>query len=181
MQRFGSPKSLTFVGALIAMLSVSVASSSASDDEGDRNVWVRYTNERFGFSFAYPANVFSLPDRPPDNGDGQVFRTPDGKAAIGGSGGFNALDETLDDLWQRTLELVGGEKQVSYSKRGQNWLVVSGIHPPGRVFYRRQEIRDDVVFSVWMEYPEAQKKRFDPIVELVMKFYEVTADGIDTE
>ena len=97
---------------------------------------------------------------------------------MAGSASFNATDATLDELWSEALA-DAGEKNLTYRKRGGSWFVVSGIGPPGRVFYRRTELRRDVVFSLWLEYPEAEKRRFDPIVESVAELYRVTADGFD--
>jgi hypothetical protein len=160
----------------LAIAAAMAAPSHAQDEE--HNVWVRYTNGRFGFSFAYPADVFSVPDPAPDNNSGQSFHTPDGKATIVGFASHNAADDTIDSLWRRELEEVG-EKNVTYRKREKSWFVLSGIHPPGEVFYRRREMRKGLLFYLDIKYPEAQKKRFDPIVEEIVTLYRITADGYD--
>lgn len=163
------------------VFAMAVARNTAAQVAGEANHgYVRYTNVRFGFSFAYPADVFSAPEPPPVNNDGAVFKTPDGRALVGGAASFNALFETIDSLWKEAME-EAGEKNVTYRRRAASWFVISGTDPTGRVFYRRTELRKDIIFSLWFEYREADKKRFDPIVESMVKLYRVTADGDDVE
>lgn len=50
--------------------------------------WLTYANPRFGVAVDYPP-AFSLRDPPPDNGDGQTFRTPRGDAVLLVFGSYN--------------------------------------------------------------------------------------------
>ncbi len=45
------------------------------------NEWSSYSNERYGFSLQYPADVF-VPERSAEAGDGELFVAKDGDARL---------------------------------------------------------------------------------------------------
>ena len=53
------------------------ALTAASRDSG----WVPYVNDRFGFSFRYPAALFE-PERKSERGDGEIFVGAGGEARL---------------------------------------------------------------------------------------------------
>jgi hypothetical protein len=65
----------TLIAAVLAALFLQPADAVAD------SAWASYENPRFGFSFAYPADLF-VPQPPPTNGDGREFRSPDGRSRI---------------------------------------------------------------------------------------------------
>jgi len=60
------------------VLAAGLLSSAAARDRLD---WVSYFNERFVFSFRYPAGVFA-PERRSERGDGEVFVAAGGEARL---------------------------------------------------------------------------------------------------
>ncbi|MET3592647.1 hypothetical protein ABID26_002035 [Mesorhizobium shonense] len=73
---------------------------------------------------------------------------------------------------QRHAEgFVAGEKanigpgyKITYSKTGKNWAVLSGVKGD-RVFYERRLFgKDDVIRTVWIEYPSSLKAKYDPLI-----------------
>ena len=50
--------------------------------------WRSYVNSRFGVLVEYPA-WFTKRDPPPENGDGQVFRTASGDSSLRVYGSYN--------------------------------------------------------------------------------------------
>jgi hypothetical protein len=44
--------------------------------------WETYSNPRFGATAEYPADLFTVQEPPPENGDGQTFHTADGRAEL---------------------------------------------------------------------------------------------------
>src|SRR5262249_58784687 len=51
--------------------------------------WATYLNPRFGAAADYPADLFTVKDAPPENGDGQTFHTADGRAELAIYGGYH--------------------------------------------------------------------------------------------
>jgi len=127
-----------------------------------------YVNERFGQSCTFPDEIFSdrLPE--PENGDGQQWLSADG-AELTCSGINNVDNETPQGF-------VDGEKastepgyKVTYSKTGKNWAVLSGTRG-GKIFYERRLFgKDEVIRTVFIEYPPSLKAKYDPLVGAIAK------------
>ncbi|MBB4199131.1 hypothetical protein CCR94_16670 [Rhodoblastus sphagnicola] len=122
--------------------------------------WRSYHNDRFGVTAAYPAGWKMGPE--PTNNDGRVFSSPDGTAQVTISGMF-AVDSRQEEMASRSEPLEG--ETVTYSTRGDNWIVVSGTRN-GRVFYRKALLScgDRVWNDLDIDYPEQDKAKFDAIV-----------------
>ena len=60
--------------------------------------WATYTNPRFGTTTDYPSDLFTVQDPPAENGDGQTFRTADGRAELS-IYGTNNLESALGGPW----------------------------------------------------------------------------------
>ena len=65
------------VRVLALVLVVAMPAAAASRDGG----WLRYVNDRFGFSFRYPAALFE-PERKSERGDGEIFVAAGGEARL---------------------------------------------------------------------------------------------------
>jgi hypothetical protein len=124
--------------------------------------WQTYVNERFGTSFAFPADVFT-PSSPPEKGDGRRFTSPDATLEI-------YAWENLDDETAATLKarLVGSEGygEVTYSPAGSGWLVISGYRGDN-IFYEKYFFRGEVIHGFGMEFPAEAKPTYAPIVERI--------------
>lgn len=141
---------------------VSAAQRGASDPE-----WDVYRNERFGFSLAYPANVFHVEKRS-EAGDGQVFITKDGEARLL-VGAFNNGDKhTVASYQDYVLRNSYADYTVTYQRRGDTWFVASG-EGGGRTFYEKVMFTcgGRLINSFAMLYANDQRSTFDPIVERI--------------
>ena len=119
-----------------------------------------YSNQRFGTSVSFPAEIFSRASIPPANGDGMTWFSTDG-ASLAVFGGYNVLSQSPRDL---IAETAGPGVTITYSRAGEDWAVVSGTEGED-IFYRRSEFgADDVVHSVILRYPARLKSRYDPLV-----------------
>ncbi len=119
-----------------------------------------YSNQRFGTSVSFPAEVFSRASIPPANGDGMTWFSTDG-ASLAVFGGYNVLSHSPGDL---IAEAAGPGVTITYSRAGKDWAVVSGIEGED-IFYQRSEFgADDVVHSVILRYPASLKAKYDPLV-----------------
>jgi hypothetical protein len=129
--------------------------------------WQRYSNGRFGFSVCYPPEL--VPQGESDNGDGQTFKSRDGKVTVLAYGGFEMLPEKGRSGLQQELgfALAGARDRhfsVGYQLVKPHFFVVSGASPAGMVWYRRtQEIQDRAV-TLDFEYPAAARAQMDPLV-----------------
>jgi hypothetical protein len=71
--------------------------------------WLRYTNERFGFSVEVPADWYEV--CPPINGDGLAIDSPDGLAQIIFYGFNNVMEGSNAEGLQTLDEYTGGKGQ----------------------------------------------------------------------
>ncbi len=119
-----------------------------------------YTNERFGTSATFPAEIFTEQQEPPENGDGLTWRSADG-ASLAIFGSYNVLDETPKS--RQAEAKAAGDREVTYSKAGKNWLVLSGFEGDA-VFYERYLFAESgTVHGVVLKYPRSLKAKYDPL------------------
>lgn len=124
--------------------------------------WLTYANERFGTTADYP-DIFSRRNRPPENGDGQGFRTEDGRAELRVYGSFNVENQT-----PRELMIANREPGVAYSYAA---ATARGFAQSGtrgsRIVYQRCALSDDILGCVVLTYPQDEKAEWDVIVTRV--------------
>lgn len=131
--------------------------------------WMLYENPRFGFLLPVPQGMKM--ERPPDNGDGLAFTSPDGLIRLAAWGCFN-IDRSMDveDRWKEELAVKG--RTVTYQRKTAEWFVVSGIEADGSHFYLRHTA-DPKHAAVWMiTYPASEEKKASAWIERIAKGYE---------
>ena len=131
----------------------------------DGGAWVRHVNDRYGFSFRYPADVFA-PERKSESGDGEVFVGAGGEARLLVGAFENSDGHTVASYMSFIRRESYANYPVSYSPRGQTWFVLSG-ESSERVFYEKVMFScgGRIINSFALMYPVATKRLFDPIVE----------------
>jgi hypothetical protein len=124
--------------------------------------WQIYVNDRFGTSFAFPADIFT-PSAPPENGDGRRFVAEDATLEV--YAWHNIDGENAASLKRR---LVGsdGYTEVTYSPSGRSWLVLSGYRGDN-IFYEKYVFRGDTVHGFGIEFPADEKPFYAPIIEQI--------------
>jgi hypothetical protein len=147
MMRWRSPLVLA-----IALVTLNGAAQAAS--------WRSYFNDRFRVTADVPADWTMGPE--PGNDDGRRFTSPDGRAEIAVYGNF--ADIATQDELAAALEPSEGER-ITYKKREVHWVVASGTKGD-RIFYRKTLLScgDTVANHVSIEYPAADKAKYDPLV-----------------
>ncbi|UCI05709.1 hypothetical protein [Mesorhizobium sp. B1-1-8] len=122
-----------------------------------------YVNARFGTVCTFPDQIFSdaLPE--PENGDGQQWLSADG-ASLTCSGIYNGDDDTPKTFVEAQMASTEPGYKVTYSKIGKNWAVLSGVKGDNIFYERRLFGKDDVIRSVWIEYPAALKAKYDLLI-----------------
>jgi hypothetical protein len=130
-----------------------------------------YTNARFAFSIAYPAHLL-VPQGEATNGDGQRFISKDEQAVLLAYGSYNALDQTLNDIFKETSETSPAHpnRMVTYKALRADWFVVSGKED-GKIFYQKTLLKKAVLKTFRLEYRESQKATFDPVVARLEKSF----------
>jgi hypothetical protein len=148
------------VFAFSAVLFVTCHQALAREDG-----WVPYVNERFGFSFSYPAAVFQ-PAHRSEAGDGEAFRAIEGDGRLLAGAFENDDGHTLESYRGFIRERSYSGFEVSYAPRGRTWFVLSG-ESGTQVFYEKVMFScgGRVINSFALIYPIASKRRFDAIVE----------------
>ena len=139
---------------LLASIAILLAGGARAES------WRSYHNERFGTTADAPANWTMGPE--PENDDGREFTSPDQHAQLTISGIFANVDAN-DELASR-LEAGQGET-ITFKKRQGKWVVVSGTKGD-RIFYRKTLLScgDQVANDLFIEYPAAEKEKYDALV-----------------
>jgi hypothetical protein len=144
--------------AILIWALVSAAAAQAQDmDTG----WRTYVNARFGVATDYP-ELFSVRDPEPANGDGQSFRTPDGRAKLTVYGSYNVNRQSASELLQ-AYKAEG--VNYTYATATANWFVLSGRKADAIGYLRCNLGPADVVGCFDIEYPAAEAARWAPVVE----------------
>jgi hypothetical protein len=132
--------------------------------------WTTYSNPRFGVSIDVPPR-FVNDVAEPENGDGLTYHSVDGNTELL-VWGNNLVDGDFAADGKSRLQ---GEKDegwdVSYQKQSGNaWNVFSGSKG-GRIMYARSiaSCQGTQALHFRIEYPEAQKKDYDPVVKRLGK------------
>jgi hypothetical protein len=141
---------LTFAVALCAWSSAVVAQQN----------WATYTNPRFGTTADYPADIFTVQDPPAENGDGQTFRTADGRAELSIYGTNNLEAERPQAYVTRHVNL----EDVTFKRVTSDYYVVSGTRGANIYYERCNFPNDDVLNCVYVTYPAREKATWDATV-----------------
>ncbi|NOQ36984.1 MAG: hypothetical protein GQ569_14025 [Methylococcaceae bacterium] len=119
--------------------------------------YTQYCNGRYGFCVDYLTDLGRKPA--PDNGDGVGFYDY-GEFIMSVSGSNNVQDETLAEAMQ---ERLADFDQVSYKKRGKNWLVLSG-YQSSNILYIKVYLGKGSSNTLYLQYPKSLKKSYDAMV-----------------
>ncbi len=127
-----------------------------------------YVNARFGQSCTFPDEIFNNPMPEPENGDGQQWLSADG-ASLTCSGIYNVDNDTPQGFVAAEKASTEPGYKVTYGMTGKNWAVLSGTRD-GKIFYERRLFgKDDVIRTIWIEYPAALKTKYDPLAGAIAK------------
>jgi hypothetical protein len=124
--------------------------------------WRTYENSRFGVAIDYPP-IFTREDPPPDNSDGQTFRTQRGEAVLKVFGSYNLDNEKSDRLMaaQKRRDVA-----YTYERAAKTWFVLSGTRN-GQISYTRCNLaanRSDVLGCIELEYPSTDAAQWHDVV-----------------
>ena len=139
--------------------------------------WSEYRNERFGLSLRFPTRVFR-PERSADEGDGQLFRTKDGRAQLL-VGALENTERHSPATYQRYIAKQSYSGfDIDYAPVGRSWSVLSGERD-GTIFYEKVifSCGGEVINSFAMIYPTSQRTLYDVIVEEIEDTFRAGSEG----
>lgn len=133
--------------------------------------WMLYENPRFGSLIPVPPGMVAL--RPPDNGDGQAFQSPDGQVRLIVYGSFN-VDHFGDVETRWKADLAEPGRTLTYKRKTETWYVLSGVieDGSGTAFYERYTANAQYCSGWKITYPQAQEKKYSAWVERIAKGYQ---------
>lgn len=124
-----------------------------------------YYNDRFGYRIDYPS-VMSVSDKS-SNGDGRTFSY--GGLTITVFGSYNALFTNVQEQFKENCKPTDTYKVVK-----SNWYVCSGVDSKGFVYYEKSILKNDIWYTVILEYPKSMKEDLDEVVTRVVNSFKIT-------
>jgi hypothetical protein len=147
-----------FIGTIVFCLGMATGAALAQER------WVTYANPRFGTTADYPAHLFTQRDQLPTNGDGQSFRTADGRARMTIYGTRNVEDDTPESYLSKFFDLKGAA--VTMRRVTATFYALSGTRG-GDIFYNRCNFPtapEDIIDCLTITYPTKEKAAWDAVV-----------------
>lgn len=148
---------------LLAFIGGAFAISPAQTPSAQSGEWRTYVNPRFGTRAEYPAHIFTVAKRAPDNNDGQAFTTPDGSAELVIYGSFNTAEDTPRSYVDSYIRPEG---PLDYERVTDGFFVVSSGRGHVIRYTRCNFLRGNpgTIRCFMIAYPGAEKERWDAIV-----------------
>jgi hypothetical protein len=144
------------MASAVVALTVGAAPSLAAD-----NARV-YTNERFSYSVAYPADLLR-PQGESANGDGQVFKSQAGDARLTVYG-QPLMKEIKTQCNAIALAQTMDGAKITHQLDKSNLSVASGLQAPGKVFYVKTVKAGKRCLFLELSYPVESRGTFDALV-----------------
>jgi len=121
-------------------------------------------SQRQGIASVLPPDWITQPPDP--NWHGKRLTSPDGSASLAVSEELAAGDVAA---YMRSFAERDGER-VTYLRRGQNWIVVSGFRG-NRIFYRKAMLAcgNRSWHHISFDYPVTEKRAYDRFVTLASR------------
>ena len=147
-------------------------SGTHAHENSEEHNWATYHNDRFGFSFAYPTDVFEL-ERGTEERDGQSLVSLDGDARV------------LVGTWRNSGNLDPASYRDHFAKRSykgfsithrrlsENRFVLTG-EGKGKRFYEKVvfSCRGRLISSVAMIYPLERREVFEGLIGDIEKSFQ---------
>ena len=160
---------LSLLSVMACQNRVNNAMDNPSKDVSKRNDWIgvsysTYYNNRFGYKIDYPSvlNITNVPD----NDDGRTFSY--GGLTITVFGMYNASFSSVQEQFKMNQKPTDTYKVVK-----NNWYVRSGRNSNGYIYYEKSILKNDIWYTVILEYPESMKEELDDIVTKVVNSFKV--------
>ncbi|MGL4848058.1 MAG: hypothetical protein ACRC28_03890 [Clostridium sp.] len=128
--------------------------------EEEENLFLKYENERFGFSGVYPK--FLTEKFGSENGDGIILKDKNNEVTLIMSGINNILEESPKVL----LENGKKNKNILYEEEGKDFYKLSW-EEEGIVKYDYRKVGSKSIQGILIEYPKSREKEFEKVIEKI--------------
>jgi hypothetical protein len=166
-----TPIRIGLIGLAALYLSVTYAFAGA---------WKPYFNPRFGTIVDAPTEGFTA-SPPAASGDGQEWVSDDGSGQVLV---YGTLIVTVDTFWQYRDYITDLARSdgldITYAPGKGNWFVISGYLGQDIVYEKvvlTTGCSSLIANHLYVKYPVAQKKRYDPIVSRMAKSLQPSRRG----
>ncbi len=120
--------------------------------------WTTYAIPKTGTTVAFPASIFTEEAGRPD-GEGQRFRTADGRADLT----IQAAPNVSNDTPAAFLKKKHPPSGIQYQRVSSRFFVVSS-YKGDKVFYDRCNFSSGMIHCVLINYPAREERDWDGIV-----------------
>ena len=131
--------------------------------------WVKYVNERYGYSIDYPSNIF-VKCRKSDSGDGVWLESKDGKLKLTLSGGYNVLEQDGHDM----LEWAASEDIIKTDAKHDYYRIVYYENKDIVHYYGKIDESYRADFS--LSFPKEREKEFRSIIKRLERTLQLASD-----
>jgi hypothetical protein len=135
-----------------------------------------YSNERFEYSVSVPHKVFTKVVVLPDNGDGMILESKDGKARFRVSGGYVMVDRFLKESYDSARESITGDWIIEDEIGEDYWKLA--WREEDVVHYRKFRIKGEEAWAdceIYYEWEEGVVD--DPLPDLTDRAVDSLAFG----
>jgi hypothetical protein len=154
----------TIVSLIITSFAIMLFVAGGAVASPDVGTWSLHRDPDFGFSIRYPSDLFEPLES--DTPSFHYFMSRDRAAKLFIGAWNNRERRTPASVRQWLLENGQAGDDVVYAPHGRSWFVLSGYHQE-KIYYEKVMFTcaGDVVSIFGINYPIAERKVYDPIVE----------------
>ena len=148
------------------------ATAAATAAAGDVITYTPYANARFCFVIDVPNGMIA--DPPPENGDGQSWKSKDGAAELSAFG-MNLVVDTinLDSMFaDASKDDPSKGRKVTLKVKEKDYYVISGFEGT-RIFYEKFIFSADHYIGYIVKYPTSGKAWWGHVVDHLTKAFHV--------
>ena len=139
-------------------------------DMGGDSPHLLYVNERYGYSALIPPAMAEAAVTIPDNGDGLILASKDGRARYRASGGMaDFVEGGLKGAFEEALKNAGpdiSEAVFNNNERGTAWTLF--WTQGGMVHKRGFTIRDGDMFDCELSYPASEQEKYGTMTDIAV-------------
>lgn len=129
-----------------------------------------YTNDRFFYSAAYPADIF-VDKSYPENGDGVWLRDHAKSVQLTLSGSYAVVSDTMREAYDNAINWYSETKEIeiTYKIQKKNWYVISGYdHKKQHIFYEKRfwyEVDGSKIIAGYLlSYPIVERDKYNALI-----------------
>ena len=150
--------------------------NNVSSNNLRKNIWENvsyktYINDRFGYRIDYPSLL--KVSKKADNNDGCSFSY--GGLTITVFGIYNTLFRSVNEQYQEDQKPTDTYKVIR-----NDWFVRSGVDDKGYIYYQKSMLKNDIWYTVILEYPKSMKEDLEKVVNRVILSFKVLSNSTST-